>query len=128
MVLLRTIAGCAQLTATGVIVRSCAVAAIFELITILFRFGLGIQSTRDTAFIGGLTFGIRIHHGYIGLLLMLIAAGVLRKDAGPRHFLMIVGIALLVSDLVHHFVVLWPATGSPQFDLVYPVPGSGAIP
>lgn len=86
MVLLRTIAGCAQLTAAGVIVRGCAVAAIFELITILFRFGLGIQSTRDTAFIGALTFGIRIHHGYIGLLLMLIAAGVLRKNAGARHF------------------------------------------
>jgi hypothetical protein len=26
---------------------------------------------------------------------------------------------LLASDLVHHFVVLWLLTGSPQFDLFY---------
>ncbi|MEY3460173.1 MAG: hypothetical protein RL215_3330, partial [Planctomycetota bacterium] len=30
-----------------------------------------------------------------------------------------VGGGLLVSDLVHHFVVLWLLTGSPQFDLFY---------
>lgn len=34
----------------------------------------------------------------------------------------VVGVGLLSSDLIHHFLVLWPMTGSPDFDLVYPAP------
>ena len=34
--------------------------------------------------------------------------------------LIVIGIALALSDAVHHFLVLWPIVGSPQFDLVYP--------
>ena len=32
----------------------------------------------------------------------------------------ILGLALIKSDLMHHFLVLWPFTGSHDFDLVYP--------
>ena len=89
-----------------------------EAVTAGFRFGAGLQSTRDTAWIARFTFGLRIHHGYVGLLLLLLAsigtASRLRRNA-----LLIVGIALLFSDLFHHFLVLWPITGSPQFDLFY---------
>ena len=94
-------------------------AAVIEAITCVFRFGLGMQSTRDTAWLAALTFGYRIHHGYIGLVLLVLTVlpplgGVLRK------MLLLIGIALLISDFVHHFLVLWPATGSPQFDIRYP--------
>jgi hypothetical protein len=27
---------------------------------------------------------------------------------------------LIFSDLAHHFIVLWPITGSPEFDIIYP--------
>ena len=33
--------------------------------------------------------------------------------------LLAVGIGLFVSDMIHHFVVLWIITGNPQFDLLY---------
>jgi hypothetical protein len=36
-----------------------------------------------------------------------------------RDTLLVFGSALLFSDLAHHFLVLWPTTGSPQFDLFY---------
>ena len=62
----------------------------------------------------------RRHHGYIGLLAVLIAAGVLRRRPLLGRWLLVVGIALVCSDLIHHFLVLWPFVGSPQFHLVYP--------
>ncbi len=95
-------------------------AILFELITCGFRFGLDMQSTRDTAHVGTFTLGVRIHHGYIGLLLMLLAPLFFREYAWIFNTLMIVGIGLFVSDMIHHFLILWPLTGSHDFDLVYP--------
>ena len=94
-------------------------AAAFEAVTVLFRFGLGLQSTRDTRWLRHWTFGYRIHHGYIGILLVGLA---LLLPLPPRlaDLAMIAGIALAVSDVVHHFLVLWPITGSPEFDIRYP--------
>ncbi|MFH1468454.1 MAG: hypothetical protein ABIO70_28955 [Pseudomonadota bacterium] len=99
-----------------------ALAVAMEAVTCLFRFGLGLQATRDTGFLARLTFGLRIHHGYVGLLLILLAA--LRPGLW-RNLALIVGVGMLVSDLIHHFLVLWPITGSPQFDLTYPDPPEG---
>ena len=31
----------------------------------------------------------------------------------------IVGVALLISDALHHFVVMWIATGAPEFNFFY---------
>jgi len=89
-----------------------------ELFTVWLRFGLGLQATRDTSIMGALTCGIRIHHGYVGVLVILFAH-VFARPAGLCNFLLMVGIALVVSDAVHHLLVLWPITGSPQFDLMY---------
>ena len=93
---------------------------IFESVTCLLRFGLRLESTRDTAStIGVLTFGLRIHHSYIGIALIPLA--MLAESRWPqisRHLLMI-GMALVLSDLIHHFIVLWYFVGSPQFDLFY---------
>jgi hypothetical protein len=94
-----------------------ALAVPIELITDLARFGLNLQATRDTGVLAHLTFGLRIHHGYLGLLLCMLAW--LRPGLW-RNLALVLGAALLTSDLAHHFAVLWPITGSPQFDLVYP--------
>jgi hypothetical protein len=95
----------------------CAV--VLEAITVVLRFGLGLESTRDTTLIGAATFRLRIHHGYIGLVLLVAA---FRFRGGLRNLILIVGLGLVISDLFHHFLVLWPLTGSPQFDLFYPAP------
>ena len=95
-----------------------ALAGIIEGVTCLFRFGLGLQATRDTGWMAVLTFGYRIHHGYIGVVLVIPA--LLLSEGRVRHLLLLLGIGLLVSDAIHHFLVLWPITGSPEFDIRYP--------
>ena len=60
---------------------------------------------------------LRVHHGYIGLLLLPLGWCF---PLGIRHALWIIAIGLIVSDLMHHFLVLWPITGTPQFDFIYP--------
>lgn len=107
---------------------------VFELVTILFRFGFKIQATRDTArYVARWTRGLRVHHGYWGVpmaatglaLLFLLPAA-----AQPAGWTLILGLALIKSDLIHHFLVLWPITGHHEFHLVYPkpVPVAVAIP
>ncbi len=97
-----------------------ALTAIIEGLTCLFRFGFRLESTRDTAsWVAPLTFGIRIHHGYVGVLLCLASWLLIRREPARRATL-ICGAALALSDLIHHFVVLWLVTGDPQFDLFYP--------
>ncbi|GAF69592.1 unnamed protein product, partial [marine sediment metagenome] len=89
--------------------------------TILFRFGFGWKSQEVTvSTVGRLTGGIRIHHGYIGVLLAIAALGLGRYHEAAGGRLLVLGIALLCSDLIHHFLVLWPVTGNPEFYLVYP--------
>jgi len=89
-----------------------------ELLTIYFRFRLNIQATRDTATtIGLLTLGIRVHHGYVGLV--LLAATVAVGAPAADFWLMVTGGSLFCSDFIHHFFVLWPITGSHEFDLTY---------
>lgn len=95
-----------------------AFAAAVEVITCVARFGLGLESTRDTSFLSRLTFGLRLHHGYLGALLLIVAIFV--RDPLWRRLLIVVGGGLVVSDLVHHFLILWPIVGSPEFHLRYP--------
>ena len=108
-------------SARQVILYSAVLAVLIEAATILCRFGLHLESTRETAStVGRLTGGIRIHHGYLGLLAVLLGAAVLRRRPATARWLLVVGIGLVASDLVHHFLVLWPIVGSPEFHLVYP--------
>src|SRR4051812_22848136 len=111
------LAFCALLRLRQVLAFGVALAILIEAATIGLRFGLNMQSTRDTAAIGSFTLGLRIHHGYIGVFLLLLGWCFPR---GLRHALWIIGIGLIVSDLAHHFLVLWPIVGDPQFHLVYP--------
>ncbi len=93
---------------------------LFELLTVILRFGFSLESSRHTAStVGVLTMGLRIHHGYIGIA-MIIAVWFFKSKPIVFAWILIMGIALFASDMIHHFMVLWPATGSPQFHLVYP--------
>lgn len=92
-----------------------------EVFTCVLRFGLRLESTRDTAStIGRLTCGIRIHHGYVGGVVVLVACWLWTRYPRLSWWMLIIGLSLVFSDLIHHFLVLWPLEGSPQFDLVYP--------
>ncbi len=99
---------------------SALLTAVIELITVILRFGFQLQSTRDTAStVEVLTCGIRIHHGYVGVLVVIIALLCLRARPWLSRWMLVIGTALACSDLIHHFLVLWPITGSPEFDFVY---------
>lgn len=117
----RLITYCATLTFRQVALFGFLLAIPIEAATAFTRFGLKLQSTRDTEFLSGITFRLRIHHGYIGVFLWLLAWWLLRKKAGLRNAVWVVAFALIISDLMHHFLVLWPITGSPEFDLLYPL-------
>jgi len=92
---------------------------LFEAITLLLRFGLGLEASRSTSFLSVLTFGVRIHHSYVGVVLALLslafAPGTPAREWGLR-----IGLGLVGSDLIHHFLVMWPLTGHHEFDLFYP--------
>ncbi|PKL51011.1 MAG: hypothetical protein CVV42_01535 [Candidatus Riflebacteria bacterium HGW-Riflebacteria-2] len=93
---------------------------VIESVTLFFRFGLGLKSTEHTAStVGQLTMGIRFHHGYAGviLLILLLISRVRRHRAADVIF--VVGMSLFVSDVIHH-TLLYLITGSADFDLVYP--------
>ncbi|MES2953611.1 MAG: hypothetical protein V4674_03575 [Patescibacteria group bacterium] len=101
----------------------------FEVACLFARFVLKKKSTQNTGFIGKCTCGLRIHHGYVGVLLVLV------RNLFPMTLVPMVGSYLgtwaelaagigwgcIISDGIHHFWVLWPLTGSHDFDLVYPV-------
>ncbi|MCA9058018.1 MAG: hypothetical protein KDA85_05945 [Planctomycetaceae bacterium] len=90
------------------------------MLTCILRFGVQLESTRDTAStIGVLTGGLRIHHSYVGVVLLLPAIWLDRKHPNLAGWLAAIGLGLFFSDLIHHFVVLWWFVGSPQFDLFY---------
>lgn len=93
---------------------------LIEAITLLFRFGLGLESTVHTAStVGKLTFGLRIHHGYIGALILIILRLPRFRHTEFHSALTVLGASLIFSDIIHH-TILYFVTGSADFDLVYP--------
>lgn len=103
------------------ILGTCFLTVVIEIVTCMLRFGYHLESTRSTASsIGRLTAGVRIHHSYIGLFVILIACWQWDRRPKVGFWLLGTGLALIFSDLIHHLVVLWIVVGDPQFDLVYP--------
>jgi hypothetical protein len=96
-----------------------ATTALFEGVTCAFRFGCGMTAREDLSWMRRWTRGVRVHHGYPGIALVGVSfAGVL---AGPvDSAVVIVGWGLLLSDAVHHFVVLPLTVGRTEFDLRFP--------
>ena len=91
----------------------------FTAVSAFLRFGLNLRASRSTRPLARFTRGWRIHHGYPGIL-MLVAALVPAVPPVWRSALVLVGWALVLSDFIHHFLLLWLLQGSPEFDLRYP--------
>ena len=66
----RIAAHCSTLSPLQVVMFGLLFAVGVEALTVGSRFGLGLEATRDTGLLSYLTYGIRIHHGYVGLLLI----------------------------------------------------------
>jgi len=112
-----------KLTGREVLLWSALLTAAVEAVTVVLRFGFKLQATRDTAStLGVLTFGVRVHHGYIGAALILVSLLHARMRPALCRWILVLGAALLCSDMIHHFAVLWPVVGSPEFHLLYPSP------
>ncbi len=92
---------------------------LIEAVTCFNRFALGLRAADHLDLLTWATFGVRAHHGYFGLACLAVwaATSLMRRfRAGLwRSAFLTVGIGLALSDAVHHFVVLWPITGSPEF-------------
>lgn len=69
---------------------------VFEVVTVLLRLGFKLQSKVWQKKYNVL----RVHHGYIGMVFLVLSF------FPPLHALWIVGWALIISDLVHHYTVL----------------------
>ena len=93
-------------------------AILLELVTIYLRFGRRMKAPEKTAWIGRMTRGYRVHHGYHGFT--FIPAGLLIFPGGVGEWLAVAGIALLLSDAIHHFIVLKWVTGHHEFWVKYP--------
>ena len=68
---------------------------------------------------------MRIHHSYVGVAL-LVGSALFGPMSAAGTALFFAGIALALSDIIHHFLVLWPLTGTPEFHLRYPAPALAA--
>lgn len=108
----------AALSPGTVVLLTAGLTAIIELVTVVLRFDFGLQAHTSTSWMAPFTLGFRVHHGYYGILMLVVAARV-RRRAALRNALVIIGAALFLSDMIHHFLVLWPVTGSPEFYLRY---------
>jgi len=104
---------------TSLLLKIVLITAAMEGVTLLLRFGFGFRSPEATSFLRSFTGGLRIHHGYVGGLLLLPT--VLIYSGGPLYgWICATWLSLVYSDVIHHFLILWPITGSPEFDLFYP--------
>jgi len=103
-----------------VLVKASLLALVFELVTVVLRFGCGLRAGAVTAPVGKLTGGLRIHHAYVGVLIsaLVVLAGKLLTDTAFVCGLAS-GLGLVASDLAHHFIVLWAVTGSHEFHIFY---------
>ncbi len=93
-------------------------AVLLEALTIYLRFGRNMKSPERTAWIGRMTRGYRVHHGYHGFT--CIPLGMIVFPGAIGEWLVIAGLALLLSDAIHHFIVLKLTTGHHEFWLKYP--------
>lgn len=87
-----------------------AATVIIEIVTCFNRFVLGLKSTDQQHLYTDFTFGIRIHHAYWGAVLFLIGFFLVKKPLLQK-WLTVIGLACVLSDVIHHYLVLLPLTG-----------------
>ena len=92
------------------------IALMFEIITITFRFGLKISSKKIYVKLMNkyhIKKFIHIHHLFLGILIMSIFI------IYPNNHLMNLGIGIALSDVIHHFLVLFIILRNPEFHIIY---------
>lgn len=113
----------ASLTPSLVVSVGVVAALVVEALTLVLRFGLAMKSPTVTRSAARFTRGWRVHHGFVGLAVLVLAAA-LPLPPPWGNLAWIAGIALFLSDAIHHFAVLHPVLGDSEFDLRYPEHGS----
>jgi hypothetical protein len=91
---------------------------IFEVITLIGRFGFGVRANESPSIVQKLTIGYRVHHSYLGILLFPVGY-FSQSVTDSSYLLMAMACALVLSDTIHHFLVLWPYTGDHEFTARY---------
>src|SRR5262245_35685639 len=105
-----------SLNARQLMIASLIATLVIEVVTLIFRFCFLIRPEVSPAYsVGMLLAGIRIHHGFFGLLFLFLAMLLRRSKAVLVPWFLVLGIGLLASDIVHHFVILAPILGDPEF-------------
>lgn len=56
---------------------------------------------------------IHFHHGFTGTIITIVAI-ILKND-----LLTAFGISMILSDIIHHFIVLKTIMGDPEFHVIY---------
>lgn len=87
------------------VLLTAAATLLFELVTCIGRFGFGIRSAQIAPKYRRYTFGVRIHHGYVGAFALPPAFAVSPDPLVQAALLAFAG-GLILSDLLHHLVVL----------------------
>ena len=95
------------------------VAFFIEIITLFGRFFFRLSSKEIyTSLIKkfGLKFFVHFHHSFFGLVFSLVSF----------HYGLVFwfnfGLAMVLSDLFHHFIILWSIIGNPEFHIIYKNP------
>jgi hypothetical protein len=101
------------------ILLAAGLTLLFEAVTLALRVGGGMESRVATAGLADFTMGLRIHHGYIGLAMLAAFPWVKRRTPGQADRWSAAGVALVLSDALHHAGALWVLNGSPSFDFTY---------
>ena len=94
-------------------------AVLIEAITIFGRFLFKISSKEIYIKLikkFNLKFFIHFHHSFFGLILSVVSYYF------GWAFLFNFGIAMVLSDLFHHAIILWHIIGDPEFHVIYKNP------
>jgi hypothetical protein len=102
------------------IICTALLTLLIEGVTLIFRFVFGVQAAQATSFVSSLSFGLRVHHCYVGAVVCALAF-LFAQGSWLRVWALRLGLALVFSDLLHHFVVMMLIIGHHEFDLFYPV-------
>lgn len=76
---------------------------VFEFITLASRLIMHMRSNRIQKH---LHFP-RVHHSYLGVVLVLISVWFGFKEPSYNYWLLVIGLALIISDLLHHILFLY---------------------
>ena len=91
-------------------------AVVIEVITIIGRFGFNISTKSLWVKVMkhyNRRHWVHVHHVFIGLLVVAIALIV------KNNLVLNLGLGVIMSDAIHHFIILWPLIGSPEFHIIY---------